>query len=133
MGNDFPNMEFLMPDEIAAAPFSARLAQRLLAQGALAVVGHVERAWHFSFAWQDEAQIAVYRSLLDAVLKGKPLGHAMEYFNARFLDVNHHLTTLDVMDYELNERSIDYFELWAARNDARGFVVLGDPLVRAAV
>ena len=35
---------------LAPVPFSARLPQRMLAQGALAVIGHVDRAWACSFA-----------------------------------------------------------------------------------
>jgi hypothetical protein len=37
------------PKPLAAAPMVARLPQKLLARGALAVVAHIDRAWSYSF------------------------------------------------------------------------------------
>jgi hypothetical protein len=47
--DDFAHLATGAPVEIAPHGFLARLPQQLLKRGALAVVGHVERAWGCSF------------------------------------------------------------------------------------
>jgi hypothetical protein len=124
---------------LAERPFVAALPQALLSRprgGALAVVGHVERAWGSSFLdTRRNEQIAVFTSALERLLKGQPLGLAMEYFNGRYAALSTELTaTLD--QYALSsaaENSYELARLWGANNDARGYIVLGDPAVRLPV
>jgi hypothetical protein len=121
--------------ELAPRAFVAALPQRLLAQehgGALAVVGHVERAWTYSFQWPGAgSQTEVYRACLARLLRGHPIGSAFEYFNTRYAELSSDLTV--ALEQVRLRRPVDHRSLtgnWAANNDARGFTVLGDPAVR---
>jgi hypothetical protein len=116
-------------------PFTAELPQKLLRQGALAVVGHVERAWGHSFFWPGAGkQTAVFESALQRMLSGATLGSAMEYFNQRYAELS------TVVSSEIdNARAFpkmvldDLVEWWTAHNDARNYIVLGDPAARLPV
>jgi hypothetical protein len=116
--------------------YVSRLPQRLLAQpagGALAFIGHVDRAWSYSFAWPGAgAQTETFASMLLALTDGKRVGHATEYLGARAAEISSELTAL--LYARGNRRRIDPRELswiWTANNDARSYVVIGDPAVRA--
>ena len=117
--------------------FVSRLAQRLLAHppgGALAFVGHVDRAWSWSFSWPGAgAQTETFTSTFVALMDGERVGHAMEYFNARAAEISGELAArLYARDNQ--GRRIDPRELsalWTANNDARSYVIIGDPAVRA--
>jgi hypothetical protein len=123
--------------ELAEAPFVARLPQRLLAHprgGALAVIGHVERAWTYSFDWpQAGPQLQVFESAIGRLLDGYPVGAAMEYFGQRFAELAVHVKLgQDDLEYEEEPDVISVAGLMLAFKDARAFVVLGDPAVRLA-
>ena len=117
--------------------FVSRLAQRLLANpagGALAFVGHVDRAWSWSFSWPGAgAQTETFTSALLGIVDGKRVGHAMEHFNARAAEISGELATR-LYARDNYRRRIDARELsslWTANNDARSYVIVGDPAVRA--
>ncbi|WP_371679698.1 hypothetical protein [Streptomyces sp. NBC_01276] len=137
---DFPNPTTdHEPPPATESPFVARLPQRLLgnpAGGALAFIGHVERAWGCSFLWGDMTpQIAAMTSTLLAILDGKRIGNAMEYLNARYAEVSAQLTSkLSLIERAgLRVEDRDLVGLWTANNDARNYIVIGDPAVRGVL
>jgi hypothetical protein len=121
---------------IADRPFLAALPTAMLGRpggGALAVVGHVERAWGTSYLGPRQSQqLAVFQSAVERLLKGHPVGSAMEYFNGRYAALSTELATEIEQIQSYGRRRDDYAlaELWTANNDARGYIVIGDPAVR---
>jgi hypothetical protein len=119
---------------ITDRPFLAALPRAMLGRregGALAVVGHVERVWGTSYLGPRQSQqLAVFEGAVERLLKGQPIGLAMEYFNGRYAALSSELTTiLDNVHWQKPNR-YELAELWTANNDARGYIVIGDPAVR---
>ena len=121
---------------VAPEAFVSALAQRLLGHpngGALAVLGHVDRAWTRSFGGSSGQGFAHIESLAKNLLDGYPVGSAMDWMHERFAEWSTELT--GIMN-KYGERpaqppsSRQVARLWRANNDARNFVVLGDPAVR---
>lgn len=123
---------------IAERPFVADLPKAMLSlqQGsALAVVGHVERAWGTSFLGAEAGTqsrkseyVAVFESAIERLLKGHPIGSAMDYFNVRYAALSTELTV--AYDSPIDPDPYELAGLWTANNDARGYIVVGDPAVR---
>ncbi|HZF08755.1 MAG TPA: hypothetical protein VFE33_08205 [Thermoanaerobaculia bacterium] len=129
----YPREDGGAPRPLAPAAFVSRLPQRLLAHpqgGALAVVGHVERAWCHSFVWNGEEEAQMFQSTFLRLLDGYPVGAALEPFGQRYA----HLA----VELEEERQSVGFgklddsrlLELWTAANDARNYALLGDPAVR---
>jgi len=156
--SDFDHSTLGGRTQVAEQPFLAPLALRLLGHakgGALAVLGHVDRAWTTSFSAQTREgassglaetaepsgkskpakaeRIEVFESVLRCLLEGHPVGSAMEYVNQRYAELAVELSGLwEDRDQQLSLSKEDFARVWRANNDARNFVVLGDPAVRLA-
>jgi hypothetical protein len=129
--------DFDGPGPAPGRSFVARLPQRLLGHplgGSLAFVGHVDRAFSCSFLWHGvDPQITGIASTMLALLDGARIGGAMEYLNARYAAIATQLTgrlqALRRTGKVIDDRTLT--ALWTANHDARNYVVLGDPAVRA--
>lgn len=131
---------------IAKEPFIATLPQamlRLRNRGALAVIGHVERVWGSSFLAPTQIahsssdtdyikQTSVFESTLSLLLEGHPVGSALDCFNMRYAALSTELTNLyhEIGDQPTTQQAYALAERWTANNDARGYIILGDPAVR---
>lgn len=126
------------PSRRAPAPFVSGLARSLLGRprGALAMIGHVDRAWGCSFVHSTPGggtldNTEMFRSALARLLNGSPVGHAFEYFNERHAEVA--TVLVDQLDQSDRGQVVEWqalVRLWLENNDARNYVVLGDPAVR---
>ena len=134
--HDLNDLEAERAPEIAEHPFVAALPARLLGHpngGALAVVGHIDKAWTTSFILRrrgDEVigQRQVFESALKCLAEDGPIGLAMEYFNERYATITTELALA------LNEKiTHETVKMWLESSDMRDYIVLGDPAVRLSL
>jgi len=124
---------------IAPKPAIAQLPQKLLSHpngGALAVIGHVDRAWAWSFQSADgTGQTGEFRMVLNSLMAGDRIGQAMDEFNktwaALSTGIGETLHQIQSMGRQLPPEELNKLKnRWVARDDARNYVVLGDPAVQ---
>lgn len=129
--DDFAHAASGTPTEIAPHGFLGQLPRTLLNRGTLAVIGHVERAWGCSFVWKRAGeQLAVFESALLRLLQGQPVGRAMEFFNERYAELSSDLTSeLEEVKFGKAADDVDISGMWTANNDARSYIIIGDPAV----
>ncbi|MEZ4684213.1 MAG: hypothetical protein R2932_59380 [Caldilineaceae bacterium] len=125
---------------IAPQPFLARLPQTLLAHpngGALAVIGHVDRAWTTSFSFREPvlnlkiSAIETFASTLSEIMSGNPLGAAFDYFAGRYATYATRLTGLkNRLNLGQKVDNLVVSSYWRYHNDARNYIIIGDPAVQ---
>lgn len=134
--DNFSQDTIAMPERIAPKAFASRLPQSLLshpAGGALAVVGHVDRAWTAGFAGSEKGEgRAPFLNALKRLLEGHTVGWALEDLNLLYASLASQQGNL-WESWQRREKEIDgvlFSEIWRLRNDARNYTVFGDPAVR---
>lgn len=124
---------------LAERPFLSALPKALLSHpngGALAVIGHVERAWSYSFEYEDGGQqLEAFKDILNRLMMGQPVGFALNAMNGRYTTFASSL--IQKVDKRKNFPDLYTpeelaFE-WISANDAKGYSVLGDPAARLPV
>jgi hypothetical protein len=123
-------------------PFVAALPQAVLAnpQGPLAVVGHVDLAWTYSF--QDLGSAAgsrpsrfqgLLRTLVNGGRAGVGLGTLLHFFRLANTDLTNRYAAEESARLAGGGSPVDSTELahlWMLRQDLAGYILLGDPAVR---
>ena len=122
------------PRQLVAQPIVSRLPQRLLARGALASLAHVDRAWAYAFQnSRSMPQVQEMRDVMVRLLMGHRIGQATDGFNMRWGVLAAELQEAQNLRGSLNDQLASNALLanrYVARNDARNYIVLGDPAVR---
>lgn len=135
---DFPELGAEERRRLAPRAFTAALPQALLGHpngGSLAVIGHVERLWAYSFQGGKGLgkDLGLFVQAILRILEGNPVGLAMDFFNSRYAEYSA-LLAADVEEGRM--RSLDDIDLQRkliAAKDARNYVLLGDPAARLRV
>jgi hypothetical protein len=118
----------------ADLPFVAALPQRLLGNpdgAALAVIGVVGLCRTPTPASPTGWPLSGLNRLLTGLVKGDPVGHATEAIRFGYAEFAASLSE-QLMDRRYGKAPDDraLAGLWAANNDARSYIILGDPAVR---
>lgn len=139
------------PISLAPAPMIASLPQALLRLGALAVIGHVDMA--FPYAFQDvngTPQMQAVRTPLELLLRGKRAGLAADSLSILWSSLSAQLgvalgnspasataaqaaPAAGTSAPPASATSPAIPRLTIARDDARNYILLGDPAVRLRV
>ena len=114
-------------------PLVSCLPQKLLSRGALAVIAHVDRA--FSYGFEDvigTPQSHLIRTPLELLMGGKRVGLATDHLNLQW---SAYAALLEMarggnLPNNPSPSSSLVTNLSIARDDARNYIVLGDPAVR---
>jgi len=127
-------------DVISDSPFTSKLPSKLLVSGASAVIAHVERAWTASFIGdlghdnQGVDNTGAFKGTINDLLKGVPIGHAMHFINDYASSMESEMGGLKEniqLDpfYADNHQITDSVmaNVYMRKNDARNYVLLGDP------
>ena len=123
---------------LAPKPFMSALPRRLLTHpngSALAVIGHVDRAWAYSIQVPKTAgpQILAFRNSLGFIMTGMPIGYVLSgQFSSRFAALSAALlsATSPTAPPAMRLPDRDLVTAWIQRNDAQNYVLLGDPAVQ---
>ena len=117
---------------IANFPLISQLSQQFLLHGALGVLGHIDRAWTYSFS-NDKAtaQVQPFADVLGRLMQGRRVGDATDQFDAiQGARAQALVQELEDIKFGKPVESIDLAKLWMARNDARNYIFLGDPAAK---
>jgi Peptidase family C25 len=125
---------------IAPAPLIAALPQALLSRGALAVIAHIDMA--FPYAFQDVTgtpQLQALRDPLTYLMLGRRAGYAADSLSDRWSRLCSQLIESQARTASTDPNAAPPLSpaartaLTIARDDARNYIVLGDPAARLRV
>jgi len=119
---------------VAPAPLVAALPQALLSRGALAVIAHVDMAFPYSF--QDVTgtpQLQAVRDPLTYLMLGRRAGYAVDSLSDRWSRLCSQLIEADANTAAVPLSPAARTSLTIARDDARNYIVLGDPAAQLRV
>ena len=115
------------------ATIVSRLPQTMLATGGLGVIAHIDRAFACSFQNDRSGpQTQDMHGVLTRIMKGIRLGQALDSFNLRWAILSAELSGL-LRNREIDPASVPddlLANCWLTRDDARNYLLLGDPAVR---
>jgi hypothetical protein len=136
--DQFANLPGAPPRQLADTPFVARLPQRLLshkAGGALAVIGHVDRAWSYSFQTSSAGnQIGPFRETIQRLFRGQSVGRAIREFRDRYATLCvYAMCVQQKMEAGEHIDAEAYAEILTECEDAQNYIILGDPAVSLRV
>jgi hypothetical protein len=113
------------PKTLAPAPMIAKLPQALLSKGALAVIGHVDRAFQYGFVdLAGTPQMQALRTPLERLMQGCRAGAAADSFSSTWGSI---AAVLQMPPDPGDPPPTVYDHI--ACDDARNYIVLGDPAV----
>jgi hypothetical protein len=126
------------PPTLTESPFLAALPKGLLSHrngGALACIGHVERAWGYSIAPPNAGtQLQPFQNAISSILAGRPLGLALRDFSVKYAALSASLATmLEEISFNVKVDDYELASAWIERNDAEGYLIFGDPAVRIRI
>jgi Peptidase family C25 len=125
---------------VAPAPLIAALPQALLSRGTLAVIAHVDMA--FPYAFQDVTgtpQLQALRDPLTYLMLGRRAGYAADSLSDRWSRLCSQLIESEARVTSTDPNAAPPLTpaartvLTIARDDARNYIVLGDPAARLRV
>ncbi|MCB1512858.1 MAG: tetratricopeptide repeat protein, partial [Hyphomicrobiaceae bacterium] len=136
--DNFPSPGMATAKPMAPFDFVAQLPKRLLSHpngGALAVIGKVDRMWSTAFRWKDtRTGYRVYTDMLLRLIKGYPVGAAMEPINQRHAELASEMSRIARNShFGIEVESINVSSMWTAYTDSRNWIVIGDPAVQLMV
>ncbi len=131
------------PTQIAPAPIMARLPQALLSRGMLAVIAHIDLA--FPYAFQDvngTPQVQALRTPLELLMGGKRAGLAADSLSIMWSARSSQLALAigpspgagaAAGSGQTPAISPALAQMTIARDDARNYIVLGDPAAQLRI
>lgn len=124
------------PQQMAPSAMTARLPQVLMSHpqgGALAALGHIDKAWASSFqSKKGVPQTQMFDEVLGRLMSGERVGNATDRMNMQWGALSTELSELQAERATglAEQKDAELLSLWIARDDVRNYVILGDPAVK---
>jgi hypothetical protein len=119
---------------VAPEALIAQLPQKLLSRGALAIIAHIDQAFSYIFKnLEGTPQVQSIRTPLDLLMKGRRAGLAADQLNLQWSAVAAQVGLALGRRREPGFDPESFATLYIARDDARNYIVLGDPATHLRV
>lgn len=119
---------------VAPEALIAKLPQKLLSLGTLAVIAHIDQAFSYTFQnLEGTPQVQSIRTPLELLMKGERAGLAADRLNLQWSAIAAQVGVALGRRREPNFDPESFATLYIARDDARNYIVLGDPATRLRV